>query len=1094
MKSEKFLQLKPEIATMLEAIKGKITREIVKKNHDLKTRLRETTAALNEINEDSKDSELLKSHIYPLIAFLETAGKILDLPGIHDLIGRIRLSFNQSADDSQADVQTALLKLAPEILDITHNLQTTMGLKIAFKKFHKLKKNKQSALTLELENLYVMSTVVEEICEAWEQTPLNFESLSIHSSNIMNFFLQTLSDLYVEHPHSDLLFKLETQLFKLIDNIYNLLGKPHAFYSSQLRSKCYQALYLFSQKEIDTQAAILALNNVLLFNSHDIVHQLEKIHVLDMMSLGCRNIINRQKIPQPERFSEIFLIISTVMMTTYLDTSTPDSKAYSGIVQNVVEVAIFCQKDRQNVKDLISRLQILITANNLTTELSEQQCLIPLELIIQFITASSFPNAIWLSLLFINVVEQFTSRIFTSQIIRYRATLAELKQDLTVLQTRHYGSVDFKKTSSVTQIDFDEKKFSALKPRIITNISESQKKLQKIYQKNNEDKSVLRLSPILESLTQLGESIRKFPKRLENPNLLREIPLFFLQVISYLSTVPQYDEFQFKSDLLDCIDDILSLFSQDSKTQFFQFQCYFLKIRELLSRTNPDIDKITALVEKLTAESCDPGRLQEQQLLIFEACQSYFQKFNYLKTPQIQDKFIPNITFMLQKIIHIHEKSPDRIIETIQQILAIASFFLCVKGPKSTKSQLIYRGTEEVVEKLHRIVSSYEKSKAALPSTEDCLSILTTLNKIIIMADSLKNLDKKWLNWLLQTGRFFFVKALHNHASISKFQDLLEQQTLEDMRITELSLQEEKINELKQKEEKVRQTPCTTKIPAQVPTDCKGENNELQRQENTVRKTPMKLKTPPLTLAKENPQGETLQNEIKQKKAELLALTNRNEFLKKEVQTLNRSLAKNRKKYDTAINQNEELTKKLQASEQCVLQLQQDLAKKTEYVTQVQHNEQIIATLKIEIKKEQDDHKNLRSTCDSLNLEKAELQQSVETLTVELKKQKQDNLKLIQAHDQELESHAAERDRIIQKYEAEKKADATAKTKQFLSLHQEIARLKIKAREVHEQSPPQSPWRPHFPYSSGASIYYVVPSFSPPDSESSESEEPVYGY
>ena len=74
-----FLMLKPEIAAMLETIKGKITRAIIKKNHDLKARLRETTTALNEINEDAKDSGLLKSHIYPMIAFLETAGKILDL-------------------------------------------------------------------------------------------------------------------------------------------------------------------------------------------------------------------------------------------------------------------------------------------------------------------------------------------------------------------------------------------------------------------------------------------------------------------------------------------------------------------------------------------------------------------------------------------------------------------------------------------------------------------------------------------------------------------------------------------------------------------------------------------------------------------------------------------------------------------------------------------------------------------------------------------------------------------------------------------------------------------------------------------------------
>ena len=436
----------------------------------------------------------------------------------------------------------------------------------------------------------------------------------------------------MDHPHSDSLFKLETRLFTVIDNIYNLLRKPLTLYPSQLRSKYYQALHLFSQKEIDTQAAILALNNVLLFNSHDITHQLEKIYVLNMLSLSCKNIINLRKIPQPEQFSEIFLNFSAGMMTMYLHSSTPDSKTYSGIVQNVIEVAIFCQKDRQNVKSLISRLQMLIAASKLTA-LSEQQCLIPLQLIIKFITASSFPDATWLSLLFISVGEQFISGIFTPQIIDYRSTLAEFKQNLTFLQTRNYVSVDFKKDSSVTQTDFDEKKFFALKPRIITNISESQKKLQKIHQKNNnEDKSVLKLSPILESLTQLGESIREFPKGLENPDMLRTIPVFFFQVISYLDTMPEHDEFQFKSDLFDCIDDILSLFSQDSKAQFFQFQCYFLKIRELLSWTNPDIEKITALMGKLTAESCDPGRLQEQQLLIFGACQAHLQKFNYLKT------------------------------------------------------------------------------------------------------------------------------------------------------------------------------------------------------------------------------------------------------------------------------------------------------------------------------------------------------------------------------------------------------------------------------------------------------------------------------
>ena len=77
---------------------------------------------------------------------------------------------------------------------------------------------------------------------------------------------------------------------------------PLPLYPSQLRSKYYQALYFFSQEEIDTQAAILALNNVLLFNSHDITHQLEKIYVLDILSLSCRNIINLRKIPQKEQF------------------------------------------------------------------------------------------------------------------------------------------------------------------------------------------------------------------------------------------------------------------------------------------------------------------------------------------------------------------------------------------------------------------------------------------------------------------------------------------------------------------------------------------------------------------------------------------------------------------------------------------------------------------------------------------------------------------------------------------------------------------------------------------------------------------------
>ena len=172
MKSEKFLILKPEIAATLKTIEGKITRAIIKKNHDLRTRLRETTAALNEINEDSKDSGLLKSHIYPLIAFLETAGKILDLPDIPALIGKIRLSFSQSADNT--DVQTALLKLAPEVLDITHNLQTALDLKATSKKFHKTGKKSSLQLEVELENLYVMSVVAEQACEEWRQMSLDF--------------------------------------------------------------------------------------------------------------------------------------------------------------------------------------------------------------------------------------------------------------------------------------------------------------------------------------------------------------------------------------------------------------------------------------------------------------------------------------------------------------------------------------------------------------------------------------------------------------------------------------------------------------------------------------------------------------------------------------------------------------------------------------------------------------------------------------------------------------------------------------------------------------------------------------------------------
>jgi hypothetical protein len=263
MKSEKFLILKPEIAATLKTIKGKITREIAKENHDLKPQLHKITAALNEINEDLKDPGLLQSHIYPIITFLGTAGKILKLADIPDLIRRIRQSFSQSADDPQADVRTALLKLAPEIIAIIHNLQTALDLKKTDKKFQKTGKKSTLSQEQAFENRYMMSILAEQACEEWELTCLNFESLCERSSRIFNFFLHALSDLYVKHPNSDSLFKLETRLFTVIDDIYKLLGKPLTLYPSQLRSKYFQALYFFSQKTIDIQAAILALKNVL---------------------------------------------------------------------------------------------------------------------------------------------------------------------------------------------------------------------------------------------------------------------------------------------------------------------------------------------------------------------------------------------------------------------------------------------------------------------------------------------------------------------------------------------------------------------------------------------------------------------------------------------------------------------------------------------------------------------------------------------------------------------------------------------------------------------------------------------------------------
>ncbi len=621
-------------------------------------------------------------------------------------------------------------------------------------------------------------------------------------------------------------------------------------------------------------------------------------------------------------------------------------------------------------------------------------------------------------------------------------------------------------------MDFDHKKFSTLRPRIIDNITECQKKLHKIHQKNKDEKSFPGSSSLLDTLAILSKSISNFPQGLGHPEIVRKIPVFFLQIISFLNNMPQYDEFQFKLDLLDCIDEILLLFLEDPKVQYFQFQCYFLKTRELLSRTIPDIEKMTALAVKLTVDSCDPLRHREHQLLIFGTCESYIHKFNHLKTPQMQDKFIPVITSLARKIIYIHEKNPDRMTETVNQILIVSSFFLCLKGSDSIKSQLVCKGTEEIVLNLNRIVLSYEKSKAALPSMEECLSILTKLNKIITAAEALKNLDIKLLNWLLQAGKVFFLQELYNHADISRFQELLNKYPVIQT-CTERFLHEEKRNDFKQQEQKVKETA---------------------------------LKTPKILAEGNSPLVEKLQQEIHQKKAELQLLTDKNNSLKTEVRSLNLSLTKNSKKYDTAVSQIEDLNKKIQTSEQKILQLEQDLSKaekqllaqQTEYATQARLNEQIISELKNEIKKGGEVHNDLRFICHSLTLDKTELQRKLEILTVELRKQKQDNLQMRQKHDQVLNSNEAEKDLIIRKYEAEKKADDRAKTKQFLSLHEEIARLKIKAGEADEQSPPPTqrhqeisfqqelrPWSANFQFTPGLTPTYV-PSFSPLDPESDD--------
>ncbi len=170
------------------------------------------------------------------------------------------------------------------------------------------------------------------------------------------------------------------------------------------------------------------------------MHQLEKIYVLDILSLSCRNIINLRKIPQKEQFQEIFLNFSREMMSMFHQFFKPDSNTYSNIVQNVLEVAIFCQKDHQNVEDLILRLQKLIAANKSTTA-SENQCMKSLELIVKFIdTPPEVDESIRLPVLLIEAVEQFTSKIFTPQVIGYRSMLAGFKQNHISVQTRNYGS------------------------------------------------------------------------------------------------------------------------------------------------------------------------------------------------------------------------------------------------------------------------------------------------------------------------------------------------------------------------------------------------------------------------------------------------------------------------------------------------------------------------------------------------------------------------------------------------------------------------------------------------------------------------------
>ncbi len=88
----------------------------------------------------------------------------------------------------QENAQTELLKLTPEILDITHHFQTILKLKKNSKKLHKSKKNKQSERSLELEKLYVMSTEIEKTCQIWQQKPLENKLIPEYSSSIFNFF------------------------------------------------------------------------------------------------------------------------------------------------------------------------------------------------------------------------------------------------------------------------------------------------------------------------------------------------------------------------------------------------------------------------------------------------------------------------------------------------------------------------------------------------------------------------------------------------------------------------------------------------------------------------------------------------------------------------------------------------------------------------------------------------------------------------------------------------------------------------------------------------------------------------------------------